>query len=153
MQNLPQDDQTNTFPQSSPGGLGSGVTTPTPGVSKEAEPGTGGGEAPQLEEIVAEVELEPDVERSGVEKKSEVVTLPPDLKKMGVSAVGPQQPVAFSTTVKLPLSDDQIAVGLHAKIIFSFRWLAEWCFRQLKKAHFHLRVIAGHAIREPDGKR
>lgn len=150
MQNLPQDDQSNT-PASPPAGLKSVVSPPAAGVSKETEP-LPAGEAPQLEEIVAEVELEPEVEAAGVEKKSERVTLPPDVKKMGVTPVGPSQKVvATSTSVKLPLTDDQVTTGLHAQIISSIRWLAEWCVRQLKKAHFHLRVIAGHTIREPDG--
>lgn len=148
MQNLPQDDKGNP-PTSSPGGLNTVVSPQAAGVSKETEP-IPGGEAPQLEEIVADVELEPEVEAAGVEKKSETVTLPPDVKKMGVAPVGPSQPVSTAPKVKLPLTDDQISTGLHAQIISSLRWLAEWCIRQLKKAHFHLRVIAGHAIREPD---
>lgn len=130
------------------GGAGVASTPATAGMPKEQEP-LPQGEVP-LEEISTEVELEPGLEAIGVEKKSETITLPEDVKKMGVQAVGPSQPVTQTTAVPLPLTDDQIVIGLHAQIISSLRWLAEWCIRQLKKAHLHLKTIAGHAVRERD---
>lgn len=144
MPTLPQDD-TNQPKQS-----GNVLIPPTPGLTKEAEPPVAALETPDLEEIVADVELEPELEAAGVEKQSETIVLPPDMKKMGVKAVGHTQPAQPATVIPLPLTDDQIEVGLHAQIISSLRWLAEWCVRQLKKAHLHLKVIAGHAVRERD---
>lgn len=121
------------------------------GMQKEQEPLIPP-EAGPIEEVIGEVEVAPELERIGVEKRGETIKLPPDVRKMGVKAVGPTQPATTTTTIPLPLTDDQIVVGLHAKIISSLRWLAEWCIRQLKKAHYHLKVIAGHAVREPDLK-
>lgn len=119
------------------------------GMQKEQEP-VKPPEAGPIEEVVQEVEVAPELEAMGVEKRSETINLPPDLKKMGVKAVSPTQPATPATTIPLPLTDDQIMVGLHVRIISSLRWLAEWCLRQLKKAHYHLKVIAGHAVREKD---
>lgn len=120
---------------------------PAGGVQKEVE-FPRGSETPMVEETLADVELSPEVEASGVQKKSETIDLPPDIRQMGVEAVGPTQPHGGGTTVKLPLDDTQIVQGLHAQILNSLRWLAEWCIRQLKKAHFHLRVISGQVVRE-----
>jgi hypothetical protein len=44
-----------------------------------------------------------------------------------VTNVAPQQVV-----VKLPLTGQQMDQALHLKIIYSFRWLAEWAKRVLK---------------------
>lgn len=119
------------------------------GAHKEVElPGSV--ETAAIEEVVADIELEPEVEASGIEKRSETINLPPDLKQAGVEAVGPAQPHGSGATVQLPLVDDQIVQGLHVQIISSFRWLAEWCIRQLKKAHLHLQVISGKVMRIKD---
>lgn len=118
------------------------------GVSKEHELPVKS-EENQIEEVVEDIELEPDLERLGIEKTSEAVTLPPEVRQMGVTATGPAQPVQTSTTtVKLPLSDNLVLVGLHASILSSLRWLAEWCIRQLKKAHIHLKKLGGNVVRE-----
>lgn len=36
--------------------------------------------------------------------------------------------------ITLPLTDEEIRLGLHHKIVDSVRWLAEWCIRIAKKA-------------------
>ena len=69
---------------------------------------------------------------------------------MGVQALGMAQPVTTATTVQLPLTDDQILTGLHAQIMTSLKWLAEWCIRQLKKAHVHLKNMGGKVVREKE---
>src|SRR3989344_6247653 len=104
---------------------------------------------PILEEIKSDVDLTPQLEKIGVEKRSETIELPPDMKKMGVQAVGPTQPVTYTGAVKLPLADDQIVTGLHAQIMSSIRWLAEWCVRKLKMAHIKLKTSGNTIVREP----
>ncbi len=126
-----------------------GQSTTAGGVHKEVEP-LSTSETPLIEETLTEVELEPEVEAAGIEKTSETIELPPDVQQMGVEAVGPAQPHGTGATVKLPLNDAQIVQGLHAQILTSLRWLAEWCLRQLKKAHIHLQVVSGKVRRLPD---
>lgn len=41
-------------------------------------------------------------------------------------------PTSQQVTITLPLTDDQMNQALHLKIIYSFRWLAEWVKRLLK---------------------
>ena len=117
------------------------------GLQKEQEPFVNS-ETGTIEEVYSDIELEPSLEAIGVTKKSETIQLPSDVARMGVQAVGPTQPVVFTGVIKLPLTDDQIIVGLHAQIISSLRWLAEWCLRQLKKAHIHLKSMGGKTVRE-----
>lgn len=120
-------------------------TSPPGGVDKEKE-------AKQivegpLEEIV-EPEPSGEIARHLVKTKEEI-RLSPDLKTMGVSTPVATKAVSdtATTSLTLPLTDDQIALGLHAQILSSLRWLAEWCLRQLKKAHMHLKKAGGHFIR------
>ena len=86
-------------------------------------------------------------EAAGVEKLSETIELPPDIAGMGVQTVGPSQPVTTTQTTSLPLTDDQIVQGLHVKIALSLRWLAQWCIRQLKVVHIHLKKAHGKIVR------
>ena len=117
------------------------------GLQKEQEP-ISSPETATLEEVGTDIELEPELEALGVSKHSETIELPPDIARMGVYATGSTQPVITAGTVQLPLTDDQIIVGLHAQIISSLRWLAEWCIKQLKKAHIHLKSMGGKIVRE-----
>jgi len=61
----------------------------------------------------------------------EEITLPQpvtdDTSQVVMDNVAPQQVV-----VKLPLTGQQMDQALHLKIIYSFRWLAEWVKRLLK---------------------
>ena len=118
------------------------------GINKEREmPKTT--DEPLIE--VREHEIPKEIQ-GHVVKTKEHIEIPPDLRKMGVAA----PPVASSVSdvavksVKLPLTDDQIEEGLHTQILSSFRWLAEWCLRQLRKAHIHLKKIGAHFVREKD---
>lgn len=98
-------------------------------------------------------EPEPSVEvAKHVIKKKEEIEIAPDLRKMGVKAPAATTSVSdvATTSLKLPLTDDQIALGLQAQILSSLRWLAEWCLRQLKKAHLHLKKIHGHFVKVKD---
>ena len=115
-------------------------TTSTPvgvssGIQKEQEPIASSETG--LTETMTEIEVSPELEKAGIEKRSETIELPPDLQKMGVVATGPSQPVV-TATVSLPLTDDQIAQGLKHGVTNSWRWLAEWCIRRIKQ--FHKRI-------------
>lgn len=98
-------------------------------------------------EIKVSKEVEPHVK-----VVKDTVEIPPDLKKAGVSKPPSQTSVsdATSTSQKLPMSDDQIGEGLHASITSSARWLAEWCLKQLRAVHVHLKKVHGHFVREKD---
>lgn len=117
-------------------------------VHKESAPPVGNTEAPLIQEIGKEVGLPPEVEHAGVRMQSDSIELPPPVKNMGVKAVGSPAPApSQTTTVKLPLTDDQIAQGLSQSIFSSIRWLAEWCERQLKAAHVMVKNIKGKGVR------
>lgn len=103
----------------------------------------------ELEEI-GKVEISPEVEKAGVEVRQDHVEVPPDIKKLGVTQVGPSTPVVSDDAGKgpdLPLTDDQIDKGLHSKIFSSIRWLAEWCLKELKRAHMTLKKVHGKLVR------
>ena len=61
----------------------------------------------------------------------EEITLPQpitdDTSQVIMDNTTPQQ-----VTIKLPLTGQQMDQALHLKIIYSFRWLAEWAKRVLK---------------------
>lgn len=100
----------------------------------------------QLEEMVSK-----EVREVGVEIHPTTIELPPDLRKIGVSPSGSTASVVHqggtSPSVSIPLSDQQIVVGLGGSIWSSVRWLAEWCLRQLKRAHIVLKVVGGKVMR------
>lgn len=142
MTNLPDDQN--------PRGVNPVQPPATPGLQKEHEVAPQS-EVARLEELVTEMELTPEVERVGVEKRSETITLPEDVRQMGVETTGPAQPLETKPIgPELPLSDEKIEQGLHANIFSSFKWFAWWCVRQLQKAHFHLKKIGNRIVRERD---
>lgn len=119
------------------------------GVNKESE-------APKTKESanydVKEMDVPKEVEKH-VSVTNESIELPPDLKKMGVSTPASTSAVSQvvpSKPINLPLSDDQIGTGLQSQLMTSLRWLAEWCLKQLKVAHLHLKKMGGHFVRESD---
>jgi len=80
-------------------------------------------ERPVTLEVTPEEHMEPLV--------GETVSLPgpilDDTGQIVMDNTAPQQVV-----VKLPLTGAQMDQALHLKIIYSFRWLAEWMKRLLK---------------------
>ncbi|KKS41846.1 MAG: hypothetical protein UV61_C0001G0072 [Candidatus Gottesmanbacteria bacterium GW2011_GWB1_43_11] len=128
-------------------GLNQPVVQMASGLPKEQEP-VQTAETGRIEEVVTDIEVSPELVQAGVTKTSETIHLPPDLQQMGVQALGMAQPVTTATTVQLPLTDDQILTGLHAQIMTSLKWLAEWCIRRLKQAHLHIKIIGGKVIRQ-----
>ena len=117
-------------------------------MAKEVAPLVAPVEAPQMTEIGKDTELAPEVKMAGVSMQADTIELPHIVQKMGVSAVGPAAPPpAAVAAITLPLTDDQIAQGLHQSLLSSWRWLAEWCERQLKQAHVLLSSTKGKTVR------
>jgi hypothetical protein len=101
-----------------------------------------------IREVGKEIELPKEVEEAGVELKKEEVELPPPVQELGVKLTGPAAPSPPpAVTATLPLSDDQVVKGLAAPILSSIRWLAEFCLKQLKKAHIGLKKVHGKIVR------
>jgi len=86
-----------------------------------------------LRPAAPEVMLPKEVVSVGVKVTPTTVQIPLPVSQMGVTPAGPNAPVAQTTTVVLPLTDDQIALGLKQGVSNSVRWLAEWCVRQVKR--------------------
>ncbi len=105
-------------------------------------------EMPTLTEVGQEVPLPPDVSHVGVSLHPTTIEIPKVAAQLGVQPVGHTVPAALTPTVVLPLSDEQIAEGLHQSITSSWRWLATWCVRRLKELHVAVRSQGGKIIRE-----
>ena len=103
-------------------------------ISKEIEGGVGLSEAGLHDVSGQEMELPKEVAAVGVKVQPTTVTIPQPVAQMGVISAGTNVPAQPAATV-MPLTDDQIAVGLKQSITTSLRWLAEWCVRRLKQLH------------------
>lgn len=94
----------------------------------------------ELEEIPTSPEVAPKLEQAGyiekVEKEAELAGPVMDdyTQQVLMSSPAPKNPV-----VTLPLTEDQIQMGLHQQVWASIRWLAEWCVRQIKMLHDKVR--------------
>ncbi|MCR4263940.1 MAG: hypothetical protein NUV98_04450 [Candidatus Roizmanbacteria bacterium] len=104
----------------------------------------------QLEDV-QEYEVPKEV-AAHVQVQKQKPDIPPDLKQIGVTHAPSDQTISdtVSPVKKAPLSDDQINDGLQKPPTDSFRWLAEWCVKQLKLMHVHLTKVKGRYIRIPD---
>jgi len=127
------------------------VSTPSTTISqtgaKEVEPG---GIAPQegLRDATGqEVSLPKEVISQGVRIQPTSAPIPPSVAQMGVKPAGANIPAPTTTTVALPITDDQISRGLHFGISNSLYWLAQWCIRRLKQVHIALKNVHGKLIR------
>lgn len=132
-----------------PAGTATKQPQPVTAVShpvKESEPIKS---AEPLQTITSEAEIAPEVTKAGVQVLKETIELPPDLAKLGVapSGTGAVITAAVPAQVVLPLSDDQVVVGLHQKVTSALRWLAAWCVKKLKKAHIVLKTVHGRIVR------
>ena len=127
-------------PQSKPPVSG-GITS-----KEKTEVGMSSVEAPALREVGREVPLPSEVGAAGVKMHPSSVTLPQPVQQLGVKPTGDVS-TPSAPTVALPLSDDQIATGLHQSITSSWRWLAEWCMRRLKQVHLLFKSIHGKIVR------
>lgn len=108
------------------------------GMGKEVEQiGKSAVEIPTDGEQNKDTELPKEVKAAGVRMQQTTVVLPIIVQKAGVKAINPVvQPSVISKTITLPLTDEQIAKGLHESIISSVRWLAQWCERRLKQLQY-----------------
>lgn len=116
-------------------------------ISKEIEGGVGLSEAGLQDASGQEVELAKEVASAGVKVHPTTVAIPQPVAQMGVKPIGTNVPSPSAATVALPLTDDQIAMGLHQSIASSIRWLAEWCLRRLKQLHMGIKYIHGKVMR------
>jgi len=124
MNNLPDDGKFSIQSQTAQYPIAGG------GKEKESEPAMGPEIA--IQDFGKEIDLPKEVVSSGVTVKPTVVSIPPPVQSLGVKPMGQNIPVQTSPSVTLPLTDVQIAQGLHTSITSSLRWLAEWCRRKLK---------------------
>lgn len=108
-------------------------TTPLSSAgSPEARAGIATGEKPVVPEKETPKESGPEVKDylTKLETGEEIQLPQPVTDDSGqpiLSSAAPQQ-----VTVTLPLTDDEMKLALHQKIISSIRWLAEWCLRLVK---------------------
>jgi hypothetical protein len=77
------------------------------------------------------IEFEPEIKRVETVIEGEEMSLSQpivdDTGAVILDNASPQQVV-----VKLPLTEEEMDQALHLKVIYSFRWLAEWTKRVLK---------------------
>ena len=116
-----------------------------PGLGEKEREGIGSKEL--IQETGREIEPSKEVKEAGVKLKKEEIKLPPPVEKMGVRPSGPAVTLLPQPTVALPLTDDQVMKGLAKPSVSSWRWLAEFCLRQLKKLHIGLKKIHGKVVR------
>lgn len=132
----PAPSQGSTVPPAAPSGL-----------AKELETGGVASVEVGLRPAAPEVELPREVSAAGVKVQPTTVTLPAPVAKLGVKPGSDAAAPPAAPAVALPLTDDQIAVGLHQSIASSLRWLAEWCLRRLKQLHVGLKTVHGKLMR------
>lgn len=99
--------------------------------SAEAPLGAREHQVKEMEEILENPEIGPEVE-SHLEKIEKDPAQMQQAADDYVKVVGMKPVPTGSQKVVLPLTDDQIKLGLHHKVWEAIRWLAEWCVRQLK---------------------
>lgn len=116
---------------------------------KEGEPAgvSAGSESLPLSEIGREVQISPDVRAAGVKVVPQIVPVPPQLTNHGVVPTGNNVPLGNGSSIKLPLSDDQIAQGMETDVKNSWMWLAVWCIRRLKQIHITVKLVKGKLMR------
>lgn len=143
MDTLPSTAPSSVTPQPAPQSQAA-----TGSMAKEVAPIMSQPEAPIVTEVGREAPLAPEVANAGVRMQSDTVTLPKPLQDLGVKAVGTSTKApAHTPTIVLPLSDEQIATGLHQSLMTSWRWLAEWCKRQLQSVHLTVKNVQGKIVR------
>ena len=149
--NIPisQSDQSDQLNQSKgddvslpPGGAA--TSAGVSGIAKEFETG-GVPQSEQLRPATPEIEVPKEVTGAGVTVQPTTVALPPNVAGMGVQPAGANVPAtpSDSPAANLPLSEEQIAKGLHESVMSSWRWLAEWCVRRLRQLHMGIRSVHG----------
>src|SRR5436190_1471766 len=105
------------------------VTSVTPSGNKETVGGAINPPESLRDATGQEFELPKEVASAGVRMQPTTVAIPPKVASMGVKPAGQNVPIQTAPTIAMPLTDDQIAVGLHMGVTNSLRWLSEWCVR------------------------
>lgn len=113
------------------------------GINKEIESATAPtSELGGIKELGQDIDLPKEVSAVGVSIHPTTVVLPPGVSQMGVTPTA-SVPSLQTPSVALPLTDDQIVLGLKQSVSSSWRWLAEWCIRRLKQIHKSLTSVRG----------
>jgi len=94
---------------------------------------------------VAEIPTSPEIDKKiegymeKIEKEAELTKPVIDdyTNQILLGSANPQ-----NVSVTLPLTEAEVQLGLHEKIWNSFRWLAEWCVRQIKLMHGRVKYKA-----------
>jgi len=129
MTDLPTPQRAGDFPASKP----SAAPIMSEGTgSKEKEAGFGIPESP-LAVVGKEVDVSKEVASVGVHVQPTTIPLPDTLERAGVKPSGTNVPSPDVATIHLPITDKEIAEGLHRNLTDSMRWLAEFCKLQLLK--------------------
>lgn len=123
MNNLPDTSGKSTNPPAS---------SATIGIGKESEGISISDSETGLQSAGLEMELPKEVSAVGVTQQPTVVPIPTPISQLGVKPTGSNIPIQTNPSIVIPLSDSELAQGLHISVINSFRWLAEWCQKQLK---------------------
>jgi hypothetical protein len=148
MMNMLSKYMTNDTTKNNTGNLSQKTGSISVSLGKETESVLlGNSESPVMKEIGKDVPLPKEVISSGVKMQPVSVTLPQSISSLGVKTVGSAVPVSSVSSVVLPLTDDQITIGLHKGVSDSIRWLSEWCVRRLHQVHLAIRSIGGKTVR------
>lgn len=118
----------------------------TPG-GKEGESGTIARPEGLRDATGQELELPKEVVSAGVKVTPTAIPIPQHVTTMGVKPAGHNVPVQTTSSVVLPISDDQIVAGLNQSITSSWRWLSVWCVKQLKRLHIAIQSVGGKNMR------
>ena len=107
---------------------------------------------PSSSEIIQSSDMgeneEAQVEKFITPKKDASISLPPDLKKIGIKATGDDnQFQAALYKLKLPISDEKIMDNLKAAPSESKRWYATILFYMLEMAHLTLKKVGTKVVR------
>ena len=124
---------TNPVPTNSRAGVPSDGMAVTSSGNKEVVGGSVNPPEGLRDATGIEVAIPKEVAAVGVKVRPTTIPIPPAVANMGVKPAGQNIPVQTTSTIVLPLSDSQIASGLHESITSSLRWLTEWCIRRLKQ--------------------
>ena len=98
-----------------------------------------------IQEIVEHDKLDEEV-KPYIEVKPQNVEIPLELKRLGLHPISKAKFKDYKN-IKLPLSDDKIALGMKAPISSSLRWLAMFALYLLQQSHLTIKVIHGKAVR------
>lgn len=110
-------------------------------MAKESGPMPASGEqqdSVEIREYGQEFEVSPEVQEYVEKVDKENLELDKKVVHKGKPVISPPQGMD-EPNIMIPLTQGKLQVGLKQKVGKSFRWLAEWCLRIIKK--FHGKVV------------